>query len=866
MSDKESDDAPLTLKAPRRLEIKKTVGSGQVRQSFSRGRSKAVQVEVKKKRAVPRGGEGVFNDVGEPPAPEAPAPQQHEPPAPPPAPVIETRAAPVAPPAPVAAPPAPSAPSAASQRARVVLKSLTDGEKAARARAVDQSRARDEDMRRKAEEDARRRADEDARLARERDEAEKRKTEEETRKREEDEARRKGEATAARKLTEPEAATQAATEEARRAAVARPRRPEIAPRRMPGRAKTEPRVRTGRLSLNELEENERTRSLASVRRAREREKRQHESVEQKKVVRDVVVPETITVQELANRMAERSVDVVKALMRMGMMVTVTNSIDADTAELLVAEFGHRLKRVSDSDVEVGLSGEADVPEAQIARAPVVTVMGHVDHGKTSLLDSIRKTDVAAGEAGGITQHIGAYQVSMSSGNKITFLDTPGHEAFTAMRARGANVTDIVVLVVAADDGIMPQTVEAIRHAQAAKAPMIVAINKVDLPGANPRKVREALLQHEVVVEELGGDTIAVEVSAKTRQGLDKLEEAILLQAELLELKANPDRMAEGAVVEAKVDVGRGPVATVLVQRGTLKVGDNFVAGGAVGRVRALINDRGQKVEEAGPSVPVEVLGLTSAPEAGDTFLVVENEARAREVATYRQRRGRSIRIGGERTTLEQMFTKIKDGDVAEVPVVVKTDVQGSLEALVASARKLSTSEVAVRVIHGAVGAINESDVTFAKASGAVILGFNVRANSQARELAARDGVDIRYYSIIYEVLEDLRSWLTGKLSPTIKQTLLGNAQILEVFNVSKVGKVAGCRVLDGVIRSGAKVRLLRDNVVIHEGKLSQLKRFKDDVSEVKAGMECGMSLDRYQDMQVNDVIEAFEVQEIARTL
>ena len=849
MSDaKDSDDAPLTLKAPRRLEIKKTVGSGQVRQSFSRGRSKAVQVEVKKKRAVPRGTEGLFNEPGEthapieaaaPPQPSAPTPELKLPPAPP-----------------------------SSQRGRVVLKSLTDGEKAARSRAVDQSRVRDEDMRRRAEEDARRKADEDARLAREREDAERRKSEEESRKREEEEARRKGEETAARKLTETGTTDAGATTEGPRSpAVVRPRRPEIVPRRVPGRGgKAEPRVRTGRLTLNELEENERTRSLASVRRAREREKRQHESVELKKVVRDVVVPESISVQELANRMAERSVDVVKALMRMGMMVTVTNNIDADTAELLVAEFGHRLKRVSESDVEVGLVGEADAAELLEPRAPVVTVMGHVDHGKTSLLDALRKTDVAAGEAGGITQHIGAYQVEMSSGSRITFLDTPGHEAFTAMRARGANVTDIVVLVVAADDGIMPQTIEAIRHAQAAKVPMIVAINKMDVHGADPRKVREALLQHEVVVEELGGDTINVEVSAKTRLGLDKLEEAILLQAELLELKANANRPAEGAVVEAKVDVGRGPVATVLVQRGTLRVGDNFVAGGAVGRVRALINDRGQKVEAAGPSVPVEVLGLTSTPEAGDTFLVVESEARAREVAAYRQRRGRNIRIGGERTTLEQMFSKIKDGDVVEVPVVIKTDVQGSLEALVGSARKLSTNEVAVRVIHGAVGAINESDVTFAKASGAVILGFNVRANAQARELSLRDGVDIRYYSIIYEVLEDLRAWLTGKLAPTIKQTMLGTAQILEVFNVSKVGKIAGCRVLEGVMRSGARVRLLRDSIVVHEGKLSALKRFKDDASEVKAGLECGVALDRYQDMQVNDVIEAFEVQEIARTL
>ncbi len=857
MSDtKDSDDAPLTLKAPRRLEIKKTVGSGQVRQSFSRGRTKAVQVEVKKTRTVGRGpGDALFSDPGErKEAPvEAPAPQPLQ---------VEAKA-PAAPVQTAAQQSLTQSQSQSSQRGRVVLKSLTDDEKAARARAVDGARSRDEELRRRADDDARKKAEEDARLARERDEAERRKTEEESRKKEEEEAKRKGEETAARKLADP-AVPQ--TEEQRAAAVVRrPRPPEVA-RRMPGR-KAEPRVRTGRLTLNELEESERTRSLASVRRAREREKRQGtEQEEPKKIVRDVVVPEAITVQELANRMAERAVDVVKSLMKMGMMVTVTATIDADTAELLVAEFGHRVKRVAEADVEVGLTGEVDAAETLQPRAPVVTVMGHVDHGKTSLLDALRKTSVAAGEAGGITQHIGAYQVEMSSGAKITFLDTPGHEAFTAMRARGANVTDIVVLVVAADDGIMPQTIEAIRHAKAAKVPMIVAVNKIDLHTANPRKVREALLQHEIVVEELGGDTIAVDVSAKTRAGLDKLEETILLTAEILELKANPDRMAEGAVVEAKVDVGRGPVATVLVQRGTLRVGDNFVAGGVVGRVRALVGDRGQKLESAGPSVPVEVLGLTSAPEAGDTFLVVENEARAREVAAYRQRRGRSVRIGGERTTVEQLFAKIKAGEIAEVPVVVKTDVQGSLEALIGAARKLSTDEVAVRVIHGGVGAINESDVQFAKASGALVIGFNVRANAQARDLSTREGVEIRYYSIIYDVTDDLRTLLTGKLAPTIKQTLLGNATILEVFNISKVGKIAGCRVTEGVMRRGAPVRLLRDNVVIHEGKLSQLKRFKDDMDEVKQGLECGMAFEKYQDLKVGDVIEAFEVTSIARTL
>ncbi|MBT4711688.1 MAG: translation initiation factor IF-2, partial [Alphaproteobacteria bacterium] len=584
------------------------------------------------------------------------------------------------------------------------------------------------------------------------------------------------------------------------------------------------------------------------------------------IVREVVVPENITVQELANRMAERSVDVVKALMRMGVMATPDADVDADTAELIVSEFGHKLKRVAESDVEIGIEGVEDTPDSLVTRAPIVTVMGHVDHGKTSLLDALRKTDVAAGEAGGITQHIGAYQVELSSGAKISFLDTPGHEAFTSMRLRGAMVTDIVVLVVAADDGLMPQTIEAIRHAKEAEVPVIVAINKIDLPGSDPNRVRQDLLQHDMVVEEMGGDILAVEVSAKESRNLDKLEEAILLQADLLELKANPNRPADGAVVEARIDTGRGPVATVLVKRGTLHVGDTFVAGGQWGRVRAMIDEHGQKVTEAGPSVPVEILGLTGAPDAGDEFSVVVNEAKAREIADYRGRRSRTETQGEDRASLDQIFEQIKDGEASEFTVLIKADVQGSLEAIMGAAAKLSNDEVKVRIVHGAVGGINESDVSLAGAAGAVIFGFNTRANAQARQLAKRDGVDIRYYSVIYEIIEDFTGVLTGMLAPTIRETMLGNAEILEVFNVSKVGKIAGCRVTDGLMRRGAKVRLLRDDVVIHEGDLATLKRFKDDANEVKSGMECGMSFERYQDLKQGDVIEAFEVEEIARTL
>ncbi|MBP2295858.1 translation initiation factor IF-2 [Azospirillum rugosum] len=615
---------------------------------------------------------------------------------------------------------------------------------------------------------------------------------------------------------------------------------------------------------------ERTRSLAAVRRARERERlRQMSRQETQKVTRDVVLPEVITVQELANRMAERGADVIKQLMRMGVMATINQTIDADTAELVIAEFGHRVRRVSEADVEVGLRGNDDAAAVLVPRPPVVTIMGHVDHGKTSLLDALRQTDVVSREAGGITQHIGAYQVQLESGAKITFIDTPGHAAFTEMRARGANVTDVVVLVVAANDGVMPQTIEAIHHAKAAKVPIIVAINKIDLPDAKPERVRQELLQHELVVEELGGDIQTVEVSAKAKRNLDKLEEAILLQAEILELKANPDRTAEGVVVEAKLERGRGSVATVLVQRGTLKVGDVFVTGSEWGRVRALVNDRGQSVEEASPASPVEVLGLNGTPLAGDDFTVVESEARAREIAEFRQRKKREAAVAASaRGSLQDMFSRIQAGEAKELPVVIKGDVQGSIEAISNALEKLTAenTEVKVRVLHASVGAINESDITLANASNAMVIGFNVRANPQARDMAKRDSVEIRYYSIIYNVIDDVKAALTGMLSPTLRERFIGYAEIREVFNITKVGKVAGCMVTQGTVKRGAGCRLLRDNVVIHEGTLKTLKRFKDEVKEVREGYECGMAFENYDNILAGDIIEAFEIEEVAREL
>src|SRR5512132_988982 len=648
------------------------------------------------------------------------------------------------------------------------------------------------------------------------------------------------------------------------------RQPRVDVRRVePGRREDTVGRRSGKLSIIDAldDAGERVRSLASVRRAREKErlKQQLQRMEAQKVFRDVVIPESLTVQELANRMAERSSDVIKALMRMGVMSTINHVIDADTAELLAVEFGHSVRRVSAADVEIGLKGELDETHELQLRPPVVTVMGHVDHGKTSLLDALRKTDVAAHEAGGITQHIGAYQVKLPSG-VITFIDTPGHEAFTQMRARGARATDIVVLVVAADDGVMPQTVEAISHAKAAGVPIIVAVNKIDRPDANPQRVRTELLQYGIQVEDMGGETLCVDVSAKQGTNLDKVADAIMLQAELLDLTANPDRPAEGVIIETKVERGRGAVATVLVQRGTLRVGDIFVAGSEWGRVRGLMDASGAAVAEAGPSTPVEVLGLNGTPAAGDDVVVVTSEARAREVSEFRQRRTRDAKASVGRGTFEQLFHRIQQGEGKELPVVVKADVHGSAEAIVGALEKMGTDQVKVIVLHAGVGGINETDVGLARASNALIIGFNVRANPQARELAKRDGVEIRYYSIIYELADDVKVLLSGMLSPRLRENLLGYAEIREVFTITKVGKVAGCRVTEGFVRRGGKVRLLRDNVVIHEGELSQLRHFKDDVREVREGFECGIALANYQDIQAGDRIECFEMEEVARQL
>jgi translation initiation factor IF-2 len=779
-------------------------------------------------------------------------------------------------------------------RRHVVLKPLTEEEKLARAKALAEARKAEEEARRRAEELARRAAEEQARRKAEEEAAARRKAEEEARKRAEEEARRKAEELARKLLEEEERRARAAEKAAEVEEGAERKKAEAArkgarPERTLAELEEEERERAGRLKAKagrptlkpvreekprpirvvlDGEEEERVRSLASLRRHQQRQRQQVTTSEP--VTREVVLPESITVQELANRMAVRGAEVIKALMKNGVLATINQVIDADTAELIVAEFGHKVKRVSEADVEEGIEGAPDRPEDLVPRPPVVTVMGHVDHGKTSLLDALRHANVAASEAGGITQHIGAYRVDIGSGMPVTFIDTPGHAAFTAMRARGASVTDIVVLVVAADDGVMPQTVEAIRHAKAAKVPIVVAINKIDKPEANPDRVKQELLTHEVVVEDFGGDVLSVPVSAIKKIGLDKLIEAIQLQAELLDLKANPNREARGTIIEAKLDRGRGAVCTVLVQNGTLKVGDIVIAGAQWGRVRALIDDRGVPVESAGPSMPVEILGLDGVPEPGDRLQVVDSEKRARDIAEYRQRKKREqqqLAAGlAKPTSLEEMFKGIKEGTLKELPVVVKSDVHGSLEAITAGLEKLKTEEVGVRVLHGGVGAITESDVILAQASKAVILGFNVRANAQARELAKRAGIEIRYYSIIYELLDEVKNLLSGMLAPESKEVVLGHAEIREVFNITKVGKVAGCMVIDGVVKRGAKVRLLRDDVVVFEGVLGSLKRFKEDVREVKEGFECGMSIEGYNDIRQGDVIEVYEVQEVARTL
>ena len=842
---------------------------GAVKQSFSHGRSKTVVVETKKRRVI-----GAKKDDE---APETPAPAARE-----------TAAAKKAPEKKAVEKPA-------DKTAQPnVLRTLSEDEKLARAAALVQAR-KEEEVRKKRDEAERkereaREADERVKLEaerarlveeegkREREIAERRKAEERARKAleaEEDERKQRAAAKAeAKGKGKPEETKTAADDPenplAKLGGRLKTKRKQIVDKsERENAAKEAPRRRAGRLTIaNALDDDDRQRSLASVKRAREREKiaRQQRGLAPA-IVREVVVPETITVQELAQRMAMRAVDLIRELMKQGQMVTANSTLDADTAELIVTDLGHTAKRVAEADIEEGLAGVADEDGALEHRPPVVTIMGHVDHGKTSLLDALRQTNVVSGEAGGITQHIGAYQVTVKDGRKITVLDTPGHAAFTQMRARGAKVTDIVVLVVAADDSIMPQTVEAINHAKAAGVPIIVAINKIDKPSANAQRVRTDLLQHEIQVESLGGEVQDVEVSALKKTNLDGLLDSILPQAEVLDLKANPNRTAEGSVVEARLDKGRGSVATLLVERGTLKRGDILVVGAEWGRVRLLNNDKGETIGEAGPAMPVELLGLNGVPEPGDQFVVVESEARAREVADFRARKKRekaSAKTSG--TSLEQMMAQLQDAEIKELPLVIKGDVQGSIEAIVGSLEKLSTSEVRVRVLHTGVGAISESDVILAGASGAPVIGFNVRANAQAREEAERAKVEIRYYSIIYNLIDDIKGVLSGMLAPEIRETFLGNAEILEVFTISKFGKVAGCRVVEGVVRRGAKVRLIRDGTVIHEGELSQLKRFKDDVQEVPVGQECGMSFAKYEDLKKGDIIECFAVEKIVRTL
>ncbi|MEL6373331.1 MAG: translation initiation factor IF-2 [Pseudomonadota bacterium] len=874
---KETSDKPARP-ARKPLSLKGTVESGHVRQNFSHGRSKSVLVEKKRSKRVFTPGETPTTATAAPAAPE-----------------VEAKPAPkVAKPA-AKRPAAPAADAAKSAVARPAGKQLSDGELDARARALQAARVRQAEEEEQARERARLEAEERKKrealeALRQKEEAERRAREPEPEPAPEPPPPPKAEAPAKPAARQPAGKPASRASEARPAPARRPGdrnmneepdRPKRASsggapvkrggpaQRQPAKPAGDRRVR-GKLTVtNAFNDEQRERSLASLKRKREREKQRAMGITttREKIAREVTIPEVITIQELANRMAERAVDVIKFLMKEGEMHKMNDVIDVDMAELIVQEFGHTAKRVSEADVEVGLSGVDDEPDDMAPRAPVVTIMGHVDHGKTSLLDAIRQANVVSGEAGGITQHIGAYQVDAPTGDKVTFIDTPGHAAFTEMRARGAKVTDIVVLVVAADDSVMPQTIEAINHAKAAEVPMIVAINKMDLPAADPTKVRTELLQHEVVVESMSGDTLEVEVSALKKQGLDKLLEAISLQAELLDLQANPDRSADGIVIEAKLERGRGPVGTVLVQRGTLAVGDIVVAGSSWGKVRALIDDHGKHTVKAGPSVPVEVLGFDSAPAAGDQLNVVESEARAREITEYRQRKLRdTLGSAGATRSLEQMMQSLKDDGKKEFTLLVKADVQGSAEAIAGALAKLGTDEVEARIIHSGVGGITESDISLANASNAIIVGFNVRANQQAKAAAEQDGIEIRYYNIIYDLVDDVKAAMSGLLAPTIKENFIGYAEILEVFNITKVGKVAGCRVTEGRVERGAGVRLLRDNVVIHQGKLSTLKRFKDEVKEVQVGQECGMAFEKYEDLRKGDMIECFTTETIERTL
>ena len=894
MSDTDNEKPKLGMRAP--LGMKRTVETGKVKQSFSHGRSNTVVVEVKRRRMLGKPGEGEGTPAeqakAETPAEVRPAPTR----------------APISPKAPPP-PPRPVSESSLMSRQELQAKLLREAEEA-RMAALEEARRREDRERQEASEEEKRRAEEN------------RRGEEEAVKRAAEEAENAAKRAAEEAAAVAKAAAQAAASPAAPAAPAAPKaevqpkqapaavklsddgrpaprrftpvqrpepakRPEAAapaaaPKRpgapaRPGAARPakggDDRRQSGKLTvnraLNEGDGGARARSLAALKRAREKEKRamggfSHQ--QQAKQVRDVVVPDAITVQELANRMAEKGADLVKSLFKMGMMVTVNQTIDQDTAELLVQEFGHNITRVSDSDVEIDVDSDIDAEETLKTRPPVITIMGHVDHGKTSLLDALRGTEVVSGEAGGITQHIGAYQVKTKSGQMLTFLDTPGHEAFTEMRARGANVTDIVILVVAADDGLKPQTIEAINHTKAAGVPMIVAINKIDKDGANPQKVRERLLEHEIVVEAMGGDVQDVEISALKKINLEELIDKLLLQAEMMELKANPDRAAEGSVIEAKLDKGRGPVATILVRRGTLKVGDVFVVGGESGKVRALINDKGQQIKQAGPSVPVEVLGLSGTPNAGDTLSVVENEARAREVAAYRQQLALEKRTTSAPVTFDAMFSALKDKQAIEYPIVVKADVQGSVEAIVNALNKISTDEIKVRVLHSGVGAITESDVTLARASNAPIIGFNVRPNAKAREIGERDKVRFKYFDVIYHLTDDIRGEMAGELGPEAIETVVGRAEIREVFSAGKHGKAAGLLVTEGFIRKALKARITRDDVIIYNGEISSLRRFKDDVAEVRAGLECGVTFTSHTDIKPGDYLETFEVELRQRTL
>jgi len=857
-----SGDKTLTAPTSKTLHLKpRTVEQGLVRQSFSHGRSKVVVVEKVKRRAPGSGPEAKAQ-----PAPTPAPPSPAAPSTPPPSAKAERPAAP------------------SRNASPVVLRALTEEELQSRSRALSDARSREEEDRRRAEQDRATREARESREKEERAQADLRQREEAERLAREQEAKHRAEEEARRRLPPTEGAPSPRPAPAEvSTTAAEPRRvapaPTLPPRRIITPPVQVPRPSAprgpgkdrGRLTLQTATsgaDEERVRSHAAYARRIQRLKgRVNEPKE--KIAREVILPETITVQELANRMSERGVDVIRLLMKQGEMHKITDVIDADTAQLVAEELGHTVKRVAESDVEEGLFDTPDDQADLVSRPPVVTIMGHVDHGKTSLLDAIRHANVVSGEAGGITQHIGAYQVTAPNGLPVTFIDTPGHAAFTAMRARGAKVTDIVVLVVAADDGVMPQTIEAIHHARAAKVPIIVAINKIDKPDAKPERVRTELLQHEVQVESMGGETLEVEVSAKQKLNLDKLLEAIALQSEVLDLKANPDRSAEGTVIEARLDKGRGPVATVLVQRGTLSVGDLVVAGAQWGKVRALLDDQAQTRHDAGPSFPVEVLGFSGTPEAGDRVAVVETEARAREITEYRERQKRdqaAARGGSGRSSLSDMMSQLKTAGRKEFPLVIKGDVQGSVEAIVAALEKLGTDEVGARVVHAGVGGITESDITLSQASGAAVIGFNVRAHKEAREESERVGIEIRYYNIIYNLVDDVKAAMSGLLAPTLRETMLGNALILEVFDISKVGKVAGCRITDGKVERGANVRLIRDNVVVHEGKLSTLKRFKDEVKEVDAGQECGMAFENYQDMRQGDVIECYRVEEIKRTL